>query len=69
MNFRKYEKLQIELEKSNDKKLEGEVLQLEKELSIKEDEINAVINLYKEVERFYTIIDNHKLNKFSIKYY
>ncbi|XP_015438353.1 PREDICTED: centrosomal protein of 57 kDa-like [Dufourea novaeangliae] len=45
----KYEKLQVELENSDDKKLKEEALTLEKELSAKEDEITAVINLYKEV--------------------
>ncbi|CAD1479002.1 unnamed protein product, partial [Heterotrigona itama] len=45
----KYERLQAKAKKYSDKDLEQEVLHLEKELSIKEDEINAVVNLYKEV--------------------
>ncbi|KAK9299309.1 hypothetical protein QLX08_007659 [Tetragonisca angustula] len=45
----KYERLQAKAKKCSDKDLEQEVLHLEKELSIKEDEINAVVNLYKEV--------------------
>ncbi|KAL6260598.1 hypothetical protein P5V15_008119 [Pogonomyrmex californicus] len=46
---RKYEKLQSEVDKSNDKALAKELSILEKELSAKEEEINAVIGLYKEV--------------------
>ncbi|XP_071857875.1 uncharacterized protein isoform X1 [Bombus fervidus] len=45
----KYERLQAKAKKYSDKDLEEEILHLEKELSIKEDEINAVVNLYKEV--------------------
>lgn len=49
---RKYERLQAKAKKYSDKDLEEEILHLEKELSIKEDEINAVVNLYKEVRLF-----------------
>lgn len=48
MNTR-YERLQTKAKKYSDKELEEEILHLEKELSIKEAEINAVVNLYKEV--------------------
>ncbi|KYM79889.1 hypothetical protein ALC53_09594 [Atta colombica] len=46
---KKYEKLQLEVDKSNDKSLAKELSTLEKELNVKEEEINAVIGLYKEV--------------------
>ncbi|KYN05777.1 hypothetical protein ALC62_03256, partial [Cyphomyrmex costatus] len=45
----KYERLQSEVDKSNDKSLAKELSALEKELNVKEEEINAVISLYKEV--------------------
>ncbi|XP_036143117.1 uncharacterized protein LOC105838113 [Monomorium pharaonis] len=45
----KYERLQLEVEKSSDKSLAKELSTLEKELSAKEEEINAVVSLYKEV--------------------
>lgn len=47
--YRKYERLQSEVNKSNDKSLAKELSALEKELNAKEEEINAVIGLYKEV--------------------
>jgi len=47
--YRKYERLQSEVNKSNDKSLVKELSALEKELNAKEEEINAVIGLYKEV--------------------
>lgn len=37
------------MEKSKDKSLAKELSAMEKELNIKEEEINAVIGLYKEV--------------------
>ncbi|XP_012056612.1 PREDICTED: uncharacterized protein LOC105619703 [Atta cephalotes] len=46
---KKYERLQSEVDKSNDKSLAKELSTLEKELNVKEEEINAVIGLYKEV--------------------
>lgn len=52
--YRKYERLQSEVNKSNDKSLTKELSALEKELNAKEEEINAVIGLYKEVR---TIIE------------
>ncbi|XP_071653282.1 uncharacterized protein [Temnothorax longispinosus] len=45
----KYERLQLEVDKSNDKSLAKELSALEKELNAKEEEINAVVGLYKEV--------------------
>ncbi|XP_032671194.1 uncharacterized protein LOC116844139 [Odontomachus brunneus] len=48
MNTR-YEKLQSEVAKSNDANLPKELSTLEKQLHVKEGEINAVISLYKEV--------------------
>ncbi|XP_012216078.2 putative leucine-rich repeat-containing protein DDB_G0290503 [Linepithema humile] len=45
----KYEKLQSELGKTDDKSLVRELSTLEKELNVKEEEINAVVGLYKEV--------------------
>ncbi|XP_014487962.1 PREDICTED: uncharacterized protein LOC106751555 isoform X2 [Dinoponera quadriceps] len=48
MNTR-YEKLQSEVENSDDATLPGELSTLEKELHVKEEEIVAVIDLYKEV--------------------
>lgn len=46
---RKYEKLQSEAGKTDDKSLKRELSDLEKELNVKEEEINAVIGIYKEV--------------------
>ena len=46
---RKYEKLHEKAEKSKDKSLTKEVEKLETELTAKEEEINAVVSLYKEV--------------------
>ena len=42
------------MDKSNDKSLAKELSTLEKELSVKEEEINTVVGLYKEVR---TIIE------------
>jgi len=41
--------LQSEVDKSNDKSLAKELSVLEKELNAKEEEINTVVGLYKEV--------------------
>lgn len=41
--------MQSEVEKSNDKSLAKELSAMEKELGVKEEEINAVIGLYREV--------------------
>jgi hypothetical protein len=55
--YRRYEKLQAEVDKrSNDVSLK-ELSILEKELNVKEEEINAVISLYKEVKFVTNIID------------
>ncbi|XP_011872993.1 PREDICTED: uncharacterized protein LOC105564867 [Vollenhovia emeryi] len=45
----KYERLQSEVDRSNDTSLAKELSALEKELNAKEEEINAVVGLYKEV--------------------
>ncbi|XP_026670363.1 uncharacterized protein LOC108626027 [Ceratina calcarata] len=45
----KYEKLQEKAKTCSDKDLEEKIQNLEKDLAAKEDEINAVVNLYKEV--------------------
>lgn len=45
--YRKYERLQSEVDKSNDKS--SELSALEKELNAKEEEIKTIIGLYKEV--------------------
>lgn len=42
--------MQLELEKTDNKSLAQELSALEKELNVKEEEINAVIGLYKEVK-------------------
>lgn len=47
--YRRYERLQSEMDKTNDKSLAKELSALEKELNAKEEEINAVVGLYKEV--------------------
>lgn len=46
---RKYERLQSEVDKSDDKSLAKNLSALEKELNAKEEEINTVVGLYKEV--------------------
>lgn len=47
--YRKYENLQKKAENSDDQSLINEIVTLEKELNSKEEEINALISLYKEV--------------------
>lgn len=47
--YREYENLQKKAEKSDDQSLINEIAKLEKELNSKEEEINALISLYKEV--------------------
>lgn len=67
--FRKYEKLQSEIEKSNnDKALAKELSIMERELSTKEEEINAVIGLYKEVRLLYKYLGHARFlreNRFN----
>ncbi|EFN87312.1 hypothetical protein EAI_06082 [Harpegnathos saltator] len=48
MNTR-YETLQSEMERSDDAALSKQLSSLEKELQVKEEEINAIVGLYKEV--------------------
>jgi len=55
--YRKYEKLQSEVDKRANDACLKELSTLEKELNIKEEEINAVISLYKEVRFVINIID------------
>ena len=49
MKNRRYEKLQEKAEKTKNKSLMQEVEKLETELTAKEEEISAVVSLYKEV--------------------
>lgn len=54
------------MEKSNDKSLAKELSAVEKELNVKEEEINAVIGLYKEVRAIKSMLNAFHINNIYI---